>query len=73
MLDKADPRVWFAVVNGRTGYALDAYPEEVSRYCQELRQIAETGVIGPYLTREAALTVVMAALRTRPHPPDPVP
>jgi hypothetical protein len=56
---RRDARRFFAVVLGRSGYALDYYPEERARYLRQERK----NIIGDYATVEEANAAVETHLR----------
>ena len=59
---RARPRLtWLAIVDGRTGYAIDAYPKELASY---RRRFGST-VIGEFADREKARTRVWGVTRER--------
>jgi hypothetical protein len=54
-------RRFFAVVLGRSGYALDYYPEERARYLRQERK----NIVGDYATVEEARAAVEMHLHAR--------
>jgi len=58
---RRDARRFFAIVHGRSGYALDYYPEEPARYLHEVRKY----VIGDYATVDEANEAIETHLRAR--------
>ena len=52
---------WLAVCSERSGYALDAYPEELAKYRREVR----SELIGEFASYREALDAVFAELERR--------
>jgi hypothetical protein len=54
-------QTWFAVVEGWSGYALDAYPAERAAYRRELGN----AIVGEFASPRAATDAVIDELRRR--------